>query len=272
MSGCRRFPLPRQRSPISSVRSPAARKRLRVPTWIVVIPTTGPRPHLPPSAYRTRDSHAVDSADRAWPHAAPTVTAVTTSDGHWPQPLVDRLAERVTQGVPLLLVGVPGSGKSTLATAVADHTGAVYINLDQLRGQVPGSTGPGDQSVTPAAVAAMRTQLAEALADGAPIIIDNTNTNRRDRQSTAQTCAAAGRPADVLIVDTPTAVCIARDAARQRSVGADVITRIAARLADEPPAADTTTYASLSRLDPDGRIRRVVGSRRRKPGPESPGR
>lgn len=120
--------------------------------------------------------------------------------------------------------GVPASGKSTwakawVAGAEVDET-RVRINRDDLRFQMFGKWyGVDEQAVTAAQEALMLTYFENNF----DVVLDNTNLRARDVKSTLALAHKWGY--EVEFVDFPVtyAVAQARDAARDRQVGPDVI-------------------------------------------------
>lgn len=139
----------------------------------------------------------------------------------------------------IVLRGLPGSGKTTWARAyVGAHRGhAGIVSRDVVRRHVLGLTlRPGD-AVLDRAGEDLVTSLVEAvagvlLAAGCDVVADATHLSARHVEAWRRLADRHGATVRVVSLDVPVAECIRRDAARAatggRSVGADVITRMAA--------------------------------------------
>lgn len=119
--------------------------------------------------------------------------------------------------------GVPGSGKSTYARKWVDENPKqrVRINRDDLRWMLFGAYwGVDEKAVTRVQDVLLRA----AIADGKDIILDNTNLQSKNVIDTLK-IAAETRGVFVEFVDFPISFedAVARDAARDRTVGEDVI-------------------------------------------------
>ncbi|MEV7535478.1 ATP-binding protein [Streptomyces hydrogenans] len=107
-------------------------------------------------------------------------------------------------------VGPAGSGKST---AAAWFPVDAVVCLDELRREISGGN-PGDQSVTPAAVARQNSLLDEHLAAGHAVFVDSTNVEPRVRASLLELARRHGRPAFALRFPADLDTCLARNAQR----------------------------------------------------------
>lgn len=142
------------------------------------------------------------------------------------------------------LRGLPASGKSTAALHALDVHQAgtvVRINNDDL---VAGMLGNGRQDNqakgVPALLADTRTALLQTALrnpDVRLVILDNTNLNLRTVHALHETALLAGAVFEVddTFLSVPVDVCIERDAARERPVGAWVINRMARQAAKLAP-------------------------------------
>lgn len=119
--------------------------------------------------------------------------------------------------------GVPGSGKSTFAREWVEENPSrrVRVNRDDIRFMLFGKYwGVDEKAVT----RVQDTLLRSALADGKEVILDNTNLQSKNVVDVLK--IAAERPGVfVEFVDFPISCkeAVARDAARDRTVGEDVI-------------------------------------------------
>ncbi|MFF6903315.1 AAA family ATPase [Streptomyces hydrogenans] len=107
-------------------------------------------------------------------------------------------------------VGPAGSGKST---AAAWFPVDAVVCLDELRREISGGN-PGDQSVTPAAVARQNSLLDEHLAAGRAVFVDSTNVEPRIRAGLVELARRHGRPAFALRFPVDLDTCLARNAQR----------------------------------------------------------
>ncbi|MFF3127738.1 AAA family ATPase [Streptomyces sp. NPDC057908] len=112
-------------------------------------------------------------------------------------------------GTLVVAIGPGGSGKSSFADAAAFD---VVVCLDTLRGEIGGE--PGDQSVTPAAVARQDALLEQYLSAGATVFLDSTNVEPHVRAGLVERARRYGRPVVALrfLLDLDT--CLARNAQR----------------------------------------------------------
>ena len=119
--------------------------------------------------------------------------------------------------------GVPGSGKSTYARKWVDENPSrrVRINRDDIRFMLFGKYwGVDEKAVT----RVQDTLLRASLADGKDVIVDNTNLQSKNVIDLLK-IAAEKSGVSVEFVDFPISFeeAVARDAARDRTVGGDVI-------------------------------------------------
>lgn len=128
----------------------------------------------------------------------------------------------------ILLVGIPGSGKSTYArNYISDcPKSAIHLSSDSLRAELY-----GDESIqgNPTEVfSLMQKKAVEALNEGKDVIYDATNITRKDRASIIGVCPKFAK-IEAHIIWAPIETCIERDAARDRTVGKEVIDRMLKR-------------------------------------------
>ncbi|MEU9535843.1 ATP-binding protein [Streptomyces sp. NPDC048213] len=108
-------------------------------------------------------------------------------------------------------VGPAGSGKST---AAAWFPADAVVCLDELRREISGGN-PGDQSVTPAAVARQISLLDEHLAAGRTVFVDSTNVEPHVRAGLLELARRHGLQAFALRFPVDLDTCLARNALRQ---------------------------------------------------------
>lgn len=128
----------------------------------------------------------------------------------------------------ILLVGVPGSGKTTYAEKyIPDYPKeAKHLSSDLIRKELY-----GNESIqgNPAEVfSLMQKRAVEALNDGYDVIYDATNITRKDRASIIGVCPKFAK-IEAHVIWAPIEECIKRDAARDRTVGKEVIDRMLKR-------------------------------------------
>ena len=128
---------------------------------------------------------------------------------------------RIPDSALVLLIGASGSGKSTFAARHFDAE--TVISSDQLRGALAGDEG--DQHATDAAFARLHQWLGARLAAGALSVVDATNVEWMRRTELVRRARQQGRSAIGITFDLPLDLCLARNAARSRSVRAAVIRR-----------------------------------------------
>ena len=139
----------------------------------------------------------------------------------------------------VMLIGLPGSGKSSLA-AGAPETMCV-VATDAIRADLYGDAAiQGHWLHVWAAVEARWRDAAARIRAGAlsAALYDATNTARKRRRATIAAMKAAGfTHVDGLFLDTPVALCLARNARRQRVVPEEVIWSMHRQLLGAPPNA-----------------------------------
>ncbi|UZI34038.1 ATP-binding protein [Streptomyces sp. VB1] len=112
-------------------------------------------------------------------------------------------------GTLVVAVGPGGSGKSSFADAGMFD---VVVCLDTLRGEIGG--GPGDQSVTPAAVARQDALLEQYMRAGTTVFVDSTNVEAHVRAGLVERARRYGRPLAALRFLPDLATCRARNERR----------------------------------------------------------
>ncbi|GAB3681854.1 hypothetical protein GCM10027589_51820 [Actinocorallia lasiicapitis] len=121
--------------------------------------------------------------------------------------------------------GLPASGKSTWAKewTAQDRARRVRVNRDDLRTML--DDGQHIKGVTEQRVIAARdAAITRLLRDGYDVVSDDTNLPQKMARDLARLAHAAGAQFEVHdFTDVPLEVCVERDAARDRPVGADRI-------------------------------------------------
>jgi predicted kinase len=127
----------------------------------------------------------------------------------------------------IILCGVPGSGKTTYAKDYIErHPNTIHLSSDAIRKELYGDENiqgdPGD------VFSLMQKRAIEALNHGENVLYDATNITRKDRASIIGICPKFAR-IECHIIWAPIETCIERDAARDRTVGKEVIDRMLKR-------------------------------------------
>ncbi len=135
----------------------------------------------------------------------------------------------------VVLVGAAGAGKTTFA---ARHfEGPEILSSDGFRAQISGDAA--DQRATGAAFARLHRELTSRLEASLLTVVDATNIERAARGALLARAKAAGVPAVAIVLDLPTAVVLARNAARTgRKVDESVVRRHLGRMRTTLAAAD----------------------------------
>ena len=121
----------------------------------------------------------------------------------------------------IILCGIPGSGKTTYANKYTKQdVNAIHLSSDAIRKELY-----GDENIqgNPSEVfLLMQKRSVEALNNGYNVIYDATNITRKDRQGIISVCPRFAK-IECHIIWAPIETCIERDAARDRTVGKEVI-------------------------------------------------
>ena len=118
----------------------------------------------------------------------------------------------------ILLVGPPGCGKSTYAKKyIAEHKYTIHLSSDESIQTDPGRV-----------FALMQSRAVDVLNNWNSVVYDATNMTRKDRAGIIAACPKFVK-IEAHIVWAPIETCIERDAARERTVGKEVIDRMLKR-------------------------------------------
>jgi predicted kinase len=129
------------------------------------------------------------------------------------------------------MVGLQGSGKSTWVTGHLAQTHAVVSKDHWPHGR--------------RREARQQRVVAELLASGARVVVDNTNPAPEDRAALIVAARGAGVPVRAVWVDTPPEICLARNDAREGRARVPLQGIFATRARFVPP----TTAEGFDRVD-----------------------
>ena len=123
-----------------------------------------------------------------------------------------------------VMTGLQGSGKSYVAHDIAIKENAKIFSSDTYRKNICGSESVQDRNQE--IFNALYRDMRAALLAGENVVFDATNCTMKDRaRFFNQIKGIPNVEAVAVVVNTPVTVCIERDAARDRTVGQEVIER-----------------------------------------------
>lgn len=175
-----------------------------------------------------------------------------------------------------ITIGVPGSGKTTRCREWAAEDGGFLVGRDHIRhmayGKYWGLTDAQENEVTKI----QRGMTISALARGVNVYVDDTNLNKANVFQFAALAMEQGAEFVVEVIDVGLETAIARDKARDRTVGANVIRKMyrrmdSAKSAIEPAKAEFKLPAALPKkmwrtpaviVDIDGTVARIENDSR----------
>ena len=134
-----------------------------------------------------------------------------------------------------VMVGLPASGKSTYARELAINTDAYLLSSDKIRKELY-----GDESIqgNPKEVfSVLFNRMTEQLGQGRDVVVDATNINRHDRLTAIKLAKDFGERIRAVVMETPIAVCVRRNDARERKVPDYVFDKMIARY-EEPTLSE----------------------------------
>ena len=124
----------------------------------------------------------------------------------------------------VVLVGLQGSGKSTW---VREHLAGTHTVVSKDHWPNARRREARQQRV-----------VAELLANGVAVVVDNTNPSPAERAPLVAAARRAGVPVRAVWIDTPVDVCLARNDAREGRARVPLQGLLATRSRLVPPAAD----------------------------------
>jgi protein phosphatase len=160
----------------------------------------------------------------------------------------------VPAGALVLLIGASGSGKSTFASRHFDAD--AIVSSDRLRGVLAGDEA--SQQATDAAFGRLHEWLDARLGAGALAVVDATNVEWMRRAELIGGARHHGRPAIAIAFDLPLDLCLARNAARQRTVRAAVIRRQHDELRRSLDRLDLEGLSAVHVLRTEAEVERVA--------------
>jgi protein phosphatase len=143
----------------------------------------------------------------------------------------------VPDGALVVLIGAAACGKSTFAAA--HFVGDGVVSSDRVRTEMAGATS---QDVV---FAELHRLVQARLAGGLLAVVDATNTDWMWRAELLTDARRYGRPAIAIVFNLPLDVCLARNAARSRSVPASVIRRQVADVMRDVDRVDLEGFAAI---------------------------
>jgi predicted kinase len=131
-------------------------------------------------------------------------------------------------------IGIPGSGKTTLLEPLAKRLGLIYVSPDEIRKELTGDMA--DPSRDEEAWDIARSRIKEALAGNADVVVDATFRIRHWRRKFVDFLRdAEAHAVYAFFANVPLEVANERNRGRNRVVPYDVLERMHASLAKDPP-------------------------------------
>jgi predicted kinase len=139
--------------------------------------------------------------------------------------------------IAFMAIGLPGSGKTTLLAPFAERLGFAYVNRDDIREEIFGD--PREQSRNKEVWEEANRRTALALGEGRSVVLDSTFLESWKRRDMIEFLRAAGASQVIgLVADAPHETVLERNRSRDRVVPDEVMERMRATLAAEPPALE----------------------------------
>ena len=160
------------------------------------------------------------------------------------------LTIQVPAAALVVLIGAAGSGKTTFVSRYFDAD--AVVSTDSLRRSLSGDES--DQGSN----RRLHQWLEARLAAGVLAAVDATNTDWMGRAALIRRARRYQRPAIAIVLDLPLEVCLARSAARPRTVRASVIRRQVAELGRDRPRLDLEGFSAVHLLASTAEIEGVA--------------
>lgn len=128
----------------------------------------------------------------------------------------------------IIMVGLPASGKSTYLKRM--YKGYTVISTDSIRKEVHGQEECQDKAQQIFNLAYYRIE--KALSNNENVVFDATNLRARNRKYLCKRFRLFTNDIVAEYINTPVNECIARDKQRSRTVGAEVIQRMAQTMSE----------------------------------------
>jgi protein phosphatase len=141
----------------------------------------------------------------------------------------------------VMMIGASGSGKSTFAARYFDPD--AVVSSDRIRGALSGDES--DQQVTAPAFDRLEQWLDARLQVGTMAAIDATNVDWTWRARLLAIARRHQRPAIAIVLALPLEICLARNAARSRTVPPAVVRRQVADVARDLDRLDLEGFAAV---------------------------
>lgn len=124
----------------------------------------------------------------------------------------------------IIMCGLPGSGKTTYANIFTANRDVTHLSSDSIRKELYGDESiQGDCTEV---FSLMNSKTLDLLNQGSDVIYDATNLTRKSRKATLDICPTFVRK-ECCIVWDDIEECIRKDSQRDRTVGKEVIDRMA---------------------------------------------
>lgn len=148
------------------------------------------------------------------------------------QPLLSPADLLAALGQPrfILMMGLPASGKTTLSKQIAQF-GYQRYSSDECRQHLY-----GDESIVgnhDEVFGLLHQLVSQSLQAGDKVVVDATNLAYAWRQACVLMATAQSIRLEIILLDVPYSVCLARDRKRTRQVGADGLSWMARKLQQE---------------------------------------
>ena len=134
----------------------------------------------------------------------------------------------------IILVGIPGCGKTTYANKFLRKKNTFVLSSDTIRKQVFGDENAQYNNDLIFSILFKRAK--SKLKQGLNVVIDATNISASIRKKTLDYFSDLDLQRIATVINAPREVCVSRDKNRTRSVGEDVVLKVARKY--EPPTLE----------------------------------